>query len=214
MTKLDIQMILMKKVFEVLLYLSLLAGGLLFCSENIKEYQLSATAYSASKKPLTLSDLPTSVTCLNVSEILAQGDEFVYGENWLAHYRVSYKQDKHSNLSIKGKDVSMSKPLILNGKIISLFGLEIHLSEVQSEIFFTEYKCYKITPYWKGHFDHFDILKFQSEVAFRPINFTFESEKEHINVLTEHYGVSSEANAYGRPGGRYFDGAYIGGPQN
>ena len=84
-------MILMKKEFEVLLYLSLLAGGLLFCSENIKEYQLSATAYSASKMPLTLSDLPTLVACLNVSENLALGEELVYGGSWQAHYKVSYK---------------------------------------------------------------------------------------------------------------------------
>ena len=53
----------MKKLFDIILYLGLLAGGLQFTLQAIQDCLNRSTDYSARKEPLTLEDLPTLTFC-------------------------------------------------------------------------------------------------------------------------------------------------------
>ena len=192
----------LRRIFEVFLYLSLLAGGLLFCWKNVHEYQLGATGYSASKEPISLNDLPTLVTCLDIKYLeLLPFNKLTYGTNLVADFKVSHQETKFSNLTEKGKTVT----LIQNKRVQTLFGLAILLIELQPTLIDTAgtpHQCYKITPYWNGDIDNFDIQNFQAELVFKPINFIFP-KFAHAMLY-----ISSEANSFGLLGERYYDGTF------
>ena len=51
------------KNLEVVLYVSLFIGGLIFSWETIQEYLDGSTSYSLTKEPITLHDMPTLALC-------------------------------------------------------------------------------------------------------------------------------------------------------
>ena len=72
-----------KFAFEVLLYLGLLAGCLIFVKESIIEYLKGITSYSVTHEPLLMKDLPTVTFCIEYG-LLFGPDELIYGSHFTA----------------------------------------------------------------------------------------------------------------------------------
>ena len=65
-----------RKFFEVILYLGLLAGGLLSVHETWEEYSDGTTSFSVTREPMSLSDLPTIIACwFDASRRYKYGDD-------------------------------------------------------------------------------------------------------------------------------------------
>ena len=71
-----------QKVFlEVVLYLGLLVGCLIFVAKSIDEYMSGFTSYSISHAPIFMTDLPTVSFCIE-SDWLFGADEWKYGSHF------------------------------------------------------------------------------------------------------------------------------------
>ena len=76
----------LRKPFEVLLYIGLLIGAIIFVKQKIEEYSNGATSYTVTQEPQSLSDLPTLTICLqrwyrNWNTSVYEIRSNVYGEN-------------------------------------------------------------------------------------------------------------------------------------
>ena len=54
-----------RKPLEVILYLGLLMGAVIFVQQTIEEYRDGATSFIVTQEPISLSDLPTLTICWN-----------------------------------------------------------------------------------------------------------------------------------------------------
>ena len=71
-------MMVTKKAFEVLLYISLSVGAILFVKQTIEEFLEGSTMYTTSQEPLRLYDLPTITICWKLwSSRLIYGKDFI-----------------------------------------------------------------------------------------------------------------------------------------
>ena len=53
-----------RKIFEVVLYLVLLLGGIIFVWNSILDYMSGITTFTVENEPLSLSDVPAITFCL------------------------------------------------------------------------------------------------------------------------------------------------------
>ena len=85
-----------RKILELILYFSLLAGGLIFCWSNIVEYLNGNTSYQEKQEHITFNDLPTLVVCIEKKQpnksVWIEGS-YKYGVDlWIeARVRKGYK---------------------------------------------------------------------------------------------------------------------------
>ena len=96
---------------EMLLYVCLFAGGLIFSWETVQEYLKGSTSHYSTMEPITPNDLPTLSICW---EWLYERD--IYGKHF-------FMDSKHQN-------ESETVTLIENEGVKVSPGLELHLSEL------------------------------------------------------------------------------------
>ena len=144
-TRTNKRMSIVRKVFKALLYVTLFgAGSFIFAWGSIKEYLEDKTYYLPEKRPITLSDLPTLVSC------------------WSLYERQNYRRDvygKDFTIDVKVYDDRRQKTVTLqeNQSTRSLFGIDIHLTQLWTknqpgmkcfENWGEEKQCFKVTPKW------------------------------------------------------------------
>ena len=55
----------LSQIFKLIVYLGLLAGGLVFVKTSFEDYVSGHTSYSKTVEPLSLADLPAIVICFS-----------------------------------------------------------------------------------------------------------------------------------------------------
>ena len=151
------RMSIVRKVLKALLYVTLFgAGSFIFAWGSIKEYLEDKTYYLPEKRPITLSDLPTLVSC------------------WSLYESQNYRRDvygKDFTIDVKVYDDRRQKTVTLqeNQSTRSLFDIDIHLTQLRTknqpgmkcfENWGEEKQCFKVTPKWTGSADE-DVVDFQ-----------------------------------------------------
>ena len=146
---------------EMLLYVCLFAGGLIFSWETVQEYLKGSTSHYSTMEPITPNDLPTLSICW---EWLYERD--IYG--------------KHFFMNSKHQNESESVTLIENEGVKVSPGLELHLSELHHRCSKRQkcewrslgsnelYQCFKITPKWDGK-TAMDMQQFEMQLALRHV---------------------------------------------
>ena len=125
----------MRKLFDIILYLGLLAGGLQFTLQAIQDWRNGSTDFSTTKETLTLKDLPT-LTFGFPSGSFKEPSNFTH--DFFIELKVSKKEEE-------------TITLVVNKKVATLYALEFQLSELWKAESLEKY--YKITPYWNGNKD-------------------------------------------------------------
>ena len=135
-----------RNFFEVLIYIGLLIGGLLFSLRSVQDYLAGNTSYSLSKEDISLKDLPTLSICL----------EFYDNEQgWLtygADFNMTVKISESKNKTVQ---------LVEDESVQTLYSLKFHLSELlprakeipKSGMAFKgsfHKQCYKVSADWYG----------------------------------------------------------------
>ena len=181
-----------KNIFKAILYILLLAAPVIFVKENVEDYLKDKTSYALSQEPISLKDLPTVTICWRVTKYFKRG---VYGKDITIDAKVHEEQERTGTLS-------------LNQSVQSLFNIEISLSELflreKSSLNHQCYyiaggarQCFKITSKWRGS----EMVDFQRLNVEFTVRFSNAPPAYFDPVI-----VSSEENAYGLAGGRWFDG--------
>ena len=111
-----------RKTFDVLLYIGLLIGAIIFVKQTIEEYSHGNTSYTITQEPISLSDLPTLTICWKTkffyrTTLQHEFSPYVYGEN------VSIDVKTHGR-----KENTVT--LLENKNILVSDGIHIHLSEL------------------------------------------------------------------------------------
>ena len=180
-----------KKVFEGLLYLSLLTGALIFVWHTILEFLEGETSFSVRQELITLGDLPSLTICLPIVKRLVYGQDFV----------IDVKVFENEENTIQ---------LVENQSVKTLFDIDFHLREFQpgnnSYTKCNEWavpnQCYMITSKWIGK--HLvDFTKFGVQLL---LKFSNETNPNYMANLLTQVIVASEENSYGLALGRWFDG--------
>ena len=87
------RMSIVRKVLKALLYVTLFgAGSFIFAWGSIKEYLEDKTYYLPEKRPITLSDLPTLVSCWSLYESQNYRRD-VYGKDFTIDVKVYDDRD-------------------------------------------------------------------------------------------------------------------------
>ena len=75
---------------EVLLYLGLLVGALVFCWQNVDDYFLGSTGYISTQEPLTLRDIPTLTFCWEICkwEYCFLHTELIHGKDLIVDLKI------------------------------------------------------------------------------------------------------------------------------
>lgn len=76
-----------KGIFEVLLYLGLLFGGIAFVRQSINDYFKGTTCYMETNAPLSFKDLPTITFCLIFDIQNQKWDGIEYGQHFTIDVR-------------------------------------------------------------------------------------------------------------------------------
>ena len=103
----------LRQLFESLLYLVLLVGGLVFVQTSWQDYIAGKTDVSVSKEPLSLKDLPTLTMCL----VFDKTEWLIYGQNYTID--VSISETKNQTITLEE-----------NKWVKALFSLEFHFMEL------------------------------------------------------------------------------------
>ena len=195
-----------RKVFWIILYLGLLGLTLDFCLDNFKAYLSARTYYTPSQQPITLFDLPTLTVCWNVPK--KHFDKMmILGTDLTIDLKVFEKEQQ-------------TVTLVENEYVRSQFNLDIHLSELypirrsvvqalcsKSDVSdqFNRMQCYKISSKWNGH-GKVDFRRFGMQLRFNILNPQLQS---FSHLFSPHVIFTTEENAYGAVGERWFDGKPI-----
>ena len=166
----------LRRLFEVILYLGLITGGLLSVRETIDEYNRKSSSYTETQEPTTLSDIPTLTMC------------------WKWDYR-------DNGTYVYGKDFSINIS-VNEGKIVTLWenkdspvfhGLGMHLSRIYRYSYHSFMRkhspCYKITPKAAGNGKFGGVVVIG--IDFDPPNGSVKPNISELRVL-----LASEANTY------------------
>ena len=112
-----------RKFLEQVLYFGLLAGGLIFCWNNIVEYFKGNTSYQVQQKHITFNDLPTLVVCIEKRQ--PNDSAWIKGS-------YKYRNDFWIEARARRGDVTINRvPLEENQWIDILIGLQFTISEIQ-----------------------------------------------------------------------------------
>ena len=107
-----------RPLLKFLLYPGLLTGAVVFVfvhvQSDFQHYKDRSTGHSETLVPLSMGDLPTLVICFNF------GQRLVYGE----HFHIN------STAYIEVFDCFKTITLQVNQRVKSVFGLDIHISEL------------------------------------------------------------------------------------
>ena len=143
---------------EVLLYISLLVGALIFCWQNITEYLEGNTSFSDSLEAITLSDWPTLVICLPTGIIAdyfgANGQYALYGKSFFIDATVFENETK-------------TVTLLENKAVKTQLGLELKLTEIYAPNWLWSQQCCKISPNAVDGSKDIDFQKFGVQLTFR-----------------------------------------------
>ena len=112
---------------EALLNLSLLAGALAFCWQNLLDYLGGGTGYASTQQPLTLNDLPSLTFCWKLWE---SSELLRYNKNFIIDMKV--KNSKDQSIITLTEDIFVPTQL----------GFDIHLSELHQRIKDSELMCW------------------------------------------------------------------------
>ena len=223
------EMIVHKKL-KVLLHLSLLVGGWIFCWQNIAEYLKGNTNYLSEYKLLSLNDLPTIVICIE-REFTSnfKRKSYEYGrELWI---KASVEQDpdqetRRTSILLKDQWVNTSVLQVVEKDSYKYkekdFGLQLHLSEIHmpyetvnsinGKTYFPQ--CYKVSSRWNESTDK-DVTKFALQLAVvcyedvvqKTCPFCEETiNTQKCNIPDARVHGTSEENSYGLPERKWFDG--------
>ena len=173
----------MRKLFDIILYLGLLAGGLQFTMQAVQDCLNGSTDYSKIKDPLTPEDLPTLTFCFpqRLLNLNISNDFFI-------ELKVIEKEEE-------------TIILVVDKKVATLYGLEFQFSEFWKAESLD--KCYKITPHWTGD-SEIDFSAFKIQLTLK-----FDGSQNQKNLVTWgylHTWFTSESNAFGLAGGKWYDG--------
>ena len=182
----------MKDFFKATVYIFLLVAPVIFVKENFEDYLKDGTSYAITQEPLSLDDLPTVTLCWRITKYIKWS---VYEKDVTIDAKVFENQEKTVTLS-------------LNQSVQSLYGIEmslseLHLTEDSSLNHQCHYidgplrQCFKITSKWRGS----EIINFQRLTVEFTVRFSSAPPSFLDPVI-----ISSEENAYGLAGGRWFDG--------
>ena len=179
---------------EVLLYIGLLVGALIFCWQNITEYLEGDTSFSDSLEAISLSDWPTLVICLPTGIISdyfgANGQYALYGKSFFIDATVFENETK-------------TVTLLENKAVKTQLGLELQLTEIYAPNWLWSQQCYKISSNAVDGNKDIDFQKFG-------VQLTFRTTQEHDLGYDELTGVTvistSEKNAYGVVVNKWYDG--------
>ena len=112
-----------RKFLEQVLYFGLLAGGLIFCWNNIVDYLKGNTSYQVEQERITFNDLPTLVVCFEKE----QPNDSAWTEG---SYKYGY--DLWIEARARQGDVTIKRiPLEENQWTDILIGLKFTISEIQ-----------------------------------------------------------------------------------
>ena len=139
-------------IVDVLVYVGLLIGALIFCGGTFLEYFDEKTQYDHQTEPISFQDLPTLTVCIAYSK-----------------RRLEYGKD----ISIEADLFETSIPLLENKQVQALHGISLHLSE----FFMASYEahplrarrqCFKISPHFDGNYEKrtTDFEKFVARFGF------------------------------------------------
>ena len=152
-----------KTPLKVLLYISLLVGGLIFSWETIQEYLKGSTSHYSTSEPITLNDIPTLSVCW-----LWRYDRDIYGKDF--------------SLEFKLWNDSKSVTLIEDESVKVWSGLEFHLSKLHLRCSLHQKckwkpayasnarnnQCFKISPKWDGR-NEMDMQQLEMQLAVRHV---------------------------------------------
>ena len=163
--------------FGIIWYSVLLAIALVLVKQNLEEFIDSKTSYFVEKQPLSPADLPTVIVCwLRTKE----------KENFTVHLKFLEKEEQGITLNE-------------NKTVNTIFGLGFHLSEM-IQTFQPQRQCHKISPTQIRN-RPMDLQKFGLEIIFN-----FRNVPDQSRIQWTYIRLTSEANAYGITGGRWYDG--------
>ena len=208
-----------QKILERVLYFALLAGGLIFCWNNIVEHFKGNTSCQVQQKHITFNDLPTLVVCIEKRQ--PNDSAWIKG-------RYKYRNDLWIEARARQGDVTINRvPLEENQWIDILIGLKFRISEIKlsfggihkeleggSKNFINYYRqCYKISNKWNGTGDH-NVYKTAFQFAIkckRDKLIKNDVNGEGKRNCAGHTGiayvyVTSEENSYGVVERKWFDG--------
>ena len=149
-----------QRKLQVLLYLSLLGCGFIFCWQNITEYFKGNTTYLDSNKHITLNDLPTLIVCIKQQQPPLgtwMANKLIYGKNFWMEAMVLQDPDMKNIPVILMENLSTDVSNIDPG--FTEWSLKLHLSEMhmkfgetrkESDGHYYFRQCYKISPNWTG----------------------------------------------------------------
>ena len=181
----------LKGLVVIILYTGFSFGALLFVSQTARIYMKGSSDYSVRHETISLLDLPTITVCWNLFGVLKNRGIVNYGQDFLIDVKIFERKTKTVTLKA-------------NRSVETLYGINIHMTEVWTEM--KEYnrveqQCFMISSKWNGSEENemVDLQEFGVKLVFKFSN-TSEAHTSGCVRLT------SEANAYGLAGGRWFDG--------
>ena len=174
----------------------LLACSLVFVYQNIQEdihqYIDGSTGYSESTETISLTDLPTLTICLNILKVK---EELAYGDDFLIKAKIQHWTTLKDTSKLQENEwVKVPFALTQNGNETA--ELELKIREMTKIQRLTPSQCYKISAQWKENHS-INFQKFKVRLEFHG----------NLSVLKHaEFMFTSELNAYGIVGDRWFDG--------
>ena len=112
-----------QKILERVLYFGLLAGGLMFCRNNIVDYLKGNTSYQVEQERITFNDLPTLVVCIEKEQ--PNDSAWIEGS-----YKYGY--DLWIEARARQGDVTIKRITLEENQWIDiLIGLKFRISEIK-----------------------------------------------------------------------------------
>ena len=176
----------MRRVFNLILHLSLLTLALIFVKSSVDEYMEAKTSFAVTQHSLTLNDIPTLVFCF----------KFAYKDS----YNVSWTDFGEELKSIElGKDILISignEAVIENRTVTYSSGYQLTLTKFWTEALWNNMMpCIKFTS--RGN--EKDMSNFGDEIG---ITIEFMKRTPEKILLS----VTTETNSYGWTRDRWMDG--------
>ena len=145
------------KLFRLLVYLGLLAGGLFFVKTSFEDYAAGHTIYSVSNELITLADLPTMVICIDFHwrRLDVRRGWLNYGNDFTIYVQVSEENNK-------------TIQLLDNSPVQTLYSLEFQMTELLPRYQKANGRdmrlkqCYKVMANWHGN-EEIDFGRFRTE---------------------------------------------------